>query len=234
VRLHKKMKKSLTPSLHLVMAILGQWASHCAHAARPFVTDDARTVELGGCQIETFYKEQRAYSGSEFWFLPACNPFGVELTVGGNRIEDDKSLVLQAKTLLKPLETNGSGFAFSLGTYYVNPPDGGNVWSPYINGIGSFSFLNDRAVVHVNLGAIHDRIAGMDRATWGIGLEALLLAPKLYGIFETYGQSADKPTLDGGLRYWIVLNRLQIDGTVGEQKSEPVRRFYTVGLRFLF
>jgi hypothetical protein len=212
------------------MVISGQ----AAHAARPFVTDDARTVDRGGYQIETFYKEQRAYSGSEFWFLPACNPFGVELTAGGNRIEGERSLVLQAKTLLKPLATNGSGYALTLGTFYINPQHGGNVWSPYVNAIGSFSFLDDRAVVHANLGAIHDRVAGLERATWGIGLEALLVGPKLYGILETYGQHADKPTRHGGLRYWIVPNQVQVDSTLGEQKSEPVRRFYTIGLRLLF
>lgn len=224
------MKRILSLSLHLIMVISGPWA----HAARPFVTDDARTVDRGGCQIETFYKEQRAYSGSEFWVLPACNPFGVELTAGANRIEGDKSLVLQGKTLLKPLETNGSGYAFTLGAFHVNPQEGRNVWSPYVTGIGSFSFMNDRAVVHANLGAIRDRVADLDRATWGIGLEALLVGPNLYAILETYGQHADKPTRHAGLRYWVLPNRLQLDSTLGEQKSEPVRRFYTVGFRLLF
>ena len=205
-----------------------------AHAARPFVTDDARVVDRGGCQIETFYKEQRAYSGSEFWFLPACNPFGLELTAGGNRIEDEHSVVLQGKTVLKPLRTNGSGFALTLGTFYVNPQDGRNVWSPYVNGIGSFSFLDDRAVVHANIGAIRDRIAGFDRGTWGLGLEALLVAPRLYGILETFGQYADKPTHHAGLRFWIVPDKFQVDTTVGNQNGEPPQRFYSVGLRLLF
>jgi hypothetical protein len=224
------MTKSLTLTLHLVMVI----SSYGAHAARPFVTDDARVVDRGGCQIETFYKEQRKYSGSEFWFLPACNPFGLELTAGGNRIEEEHSVVLQGKTVLKPLQTNGSGFALTLGTFYVNPQDGRNVWSPYVNGIGSFSFLDDRAVVHANIGAIRDRIAGFDRGTWGLGLEALLVAPRLYGILETFGQYADKPTHHAGLRFWIVPNRFQVDSTVGNQNGEPPQRFYSVGLRLLF
>jgi hypothetical protein len=224
------MNRSLSLSLHLVMVI----SSQAAHAARPFVTDDARIVDRGGCQIETFYKEQRAYSGSEFWFLPACNPFGLELTAGGNRIEDEHSVVLQGKTVLKPLQTNGSGFALTLGTFYVNPQDGRNVWSPYVNGIGSFSFLDDRAVVHANIGAIRDRIAGFDRGTWGLGLEALLIAPRLYGILETFGQYADKPTHHAGLRFWIVPNKFQVDSTVGNQNGEPPQRFYSVGLRLLF
>jgi hypothetical protein len=224
------MTKSLTLTLHLVMVI----SSYGAHAARPFVTDDARVVDRGGCQIETFYKEQRKYSGSEFWFLPACNPFGLELTAGGNRIEEEHSVVLQGKTVLKPLQTNGSGFALTLGAFYVNPRDGRNVWSPYVNGIGSFSFLDDRAVVHANIGAIRDRIAGFDRGTWGLGLEALLVAPRLYGILETFGQYADKPTHHAGLRFWIVPNRFQVDSTVGNQNGEPPQRFYSVGLRLLF
>jgi len=224
------MNRSLSLTLHLVMVISGPWA----HAARPFITDDARVVDRGGCQIETFYKEQRKYSGSEFWFMPACNPFGLELTAGGNRIEGEKSLVLQGKTLLNPLETNGTGFALTLGTFYSNPQAGSNFWSPYLNGIASFSFLDDRAVVHTNLGAIRDRDVDRDRVTWGIGLEALLVAPRLYAILESFGQSYDKPTLHGGLRYWIVPNKVQVDSTVGSQNGDPPQRFYTVGLRLLF
>jgi hypothetical protein len=225
------MKKKLTLTLHVVMiSVAGE-----THAARPFFTDDARIVERGGCQIETFYKQQRAYNGSEFWFLPACNPFGVELTAGANRIEDEHSLVLQGKTLLKPLETNGSGYALSVGTFRVNPAEGRDVWSPYVNGIGSFSFMDDRAVIHTNLGMIRDRIADMTRPTWGVGLEALLIAPRLYGILETFGQRADKPTRHAGLRFWIVPNRVQVDSTVGDDHgTDPRHRFYSIGLRLLF
>src|SRR5262245_48304418 len=112
-------------------------------AARPFVTDDARVVDPDHCQIETYYKEQRAYSGSEFWFLPACNQLGVELTLGGNRVEGDRNLVGQAKKLLKPLETNGYGLAFSVGAIGDQA---------YLNGIASFSFFQDWSVIHSNVG----------------------------------------------------------------------------------
>ena len=188
-------------------------------AARPFNTDDARTVDPGGCQIETFYKEQRAYSGSEFWFLPACNRLGVEWTVGGNRIEGERNLILQAKKLLKPLETGGFGLAISGGSF------GGDA---YVNGIASFSFLDDWSVIHSNLGYFENR------PTWGIGLEQLVLPPRLYGILEMYGERGEKPTLHGGVRLWLIPNRLQVDSTYGTQQSDPVRRFFTVGLRFLF
>ena len=192
------------------------------HAARPFVTDDARIVDREHCQLETFTKSQRAYAGSEFWFLPACNPLGFEMTFGFNRIESDRNTIAQAKFLLKPLEANGAGVAVSVGSF------GGE---PYINGIGSFSFLDDRSVIHVNLGATR---AEINKKTWGLGIEQLLFAPRLYGILEAYGQTADKPTLHTGLRFWVVPNQFQVDSTIGRQGSTPERRFFTIGLRFIF
>jgi len=189
-----------------------------AYGARPFVTDDARIVDK--CQIETYYKEQRTYSGSEFWFLPACNLFGVELTAGANRVEGEKNAIVQLKFLLKKLETNGAGYALSLGSV------GGE---PYFNAIGSRSFLDDRVVLHANLGDFRDR-----GATWGYGAEALLWAPRVYGIFESFGQHRETPTYHYGARFWVVPERFQIDMTRGDQTGAGNRRFYTVGLRLLF
>ncbi len=213
---------------------------HSAYAARPFVTDDARVVDEGGCQIETFAKRQRRLDEHEFWFLPACNPWGrVELTLGrswtnGNAPGDSRFNVMQAKTLLKTLETNGSGYAVTVGAIRVTPFQGPHTVNPYVNGIGSFSFADDRVVLHANLGAIADRQAGMTRGTWGLGAE-IAFHPRVYGIIESYGQRADKPTRHLGLRLWIVPNKVQVDATIGVQQSGPPERSFTsLGLRLLF
>jgi hypothetical protein len=212
-----------------------------AYAARPFVTDDARIVDPQGYQIESYYKHQREFHENEFWFLPAFNPWGrVELTLGGNWIDstqpgDSRSLILQAKTLLVPLQTNGAGFALTLGVAQVTPDQSARVTNPYVNTIGSFSFLDDRVVLHANLGAVHDNQIHLTRGTWGVGAEVLILAPRLYGILETYGQRLEKPTVHGGLRIWIVPNRVQVDSTIGSQHATPFdRRFGTIGLRLLW
>jgi len=92
-------------------------------------------------------------------------------------------------------------------------------------------------VIHANLGAIRDDKADLLRTTYGLGLEALVLAPRLYGILETYGQRGDKPTLHYGVRFWVVPNRFQIDATHGQQDASdtaPERRFNSVGLRILW
>lgn len=194
-----------------------------ALAARPFITDDARVVDEGHCQIEAFTKSQYAYAGSEAWFLPACNPFGAELTLGRNRIEDEYNTIVQAKFLFKALQPNRAGYALSVGSF------GGE---PYFNAIASRSLHDDRAVLHANLGAIRNHDA--DRGTWGVGLEALLAAPRWYGIVESFGQRGDKPTMHFGLRFWVIPNRFQVDATHGHQSADPEKRFNSVGLRLLF
>lgn len=70
--------------------------------------------------------------------------------------------------------------------------------------------------------------------TWGLGLEALLAAPRVFGIVETFGQRGETPTLHYGVRFWVVPNRFQVDATRGHQSADPTRRFYSVGLRLLF
>ena len=152
--------------MRLLLAALLR-APIASQAARPFVTDDARIVDKDGCQIETFVKHQRRYDESEFWFLPACNPWGAELTAGHVRVDstpngDTITTVLQGKMLLKPLTTNGSGFALTLGTFV------GSATSPYFNAISSTSFADDRVVLHANLGGIRDNIAKISRGTWGM------------------------------------------------------------------
>lgn len=216
-----------------LLAFLLSGAAPPAQAARPFVTDDARIVDRDGCQVETFFKRQHRLDESEFWVMPACNPWGAELTAGYARVDstpagDTRTTILQAKTLLKPLEANGSGFALSLGVL------ANSATSPYFNAIGSFSFAGDRVVLHANLGALRDNVARISRGTWGAGAEVLLAAPRLYGILESYGQRGEKPTRHGGLRIWIVPNRLQVDTTVGVQNAAQARRFATVGLRVLW
>ena len=213
---------------YFLLALLA--AAPAADAARPFVTDDARIVDPGGWQVETFVKRQQRVTEREFWLLPAHNPGGrMEFTLGQYRVDnpaagDTRVTLAQVKTLLKPLETNGSGYALTAGIARENP---------YFNGIGSHSFAGDRVVVHANLGGVRDRPAMRSRGTWGLGSE-LVFTPRLIGIVETYGQSGEKPTLHAGLRVWAIPDRWQIDATVGRQDVSPSRRFTSIGMRFLF
>lgn len=224
------------PSLILVLA------SDPAFAARPFNTDDARIVDAGGCQIETFVKKQSKFGERETWFLPGCNPGGnLELTFGGLNIRNDaegraSALIAQGKTLLRPLQTNDYGVALTMGTTRQRAFDAAvpSHWSPFFNLISSVSLYNDVVVIHANGGALDDRNTGVVRPTWGLGSE-ILVAPRLYAIVESYGQKGEKAGQQVGFRFWVVPNHVQIDGTLGSQRSgPPARNWMSLGLRLLF
>lgn len=209
--------------------------SSAVQAARPFVTDDARTVEPGGCQIETFSKQQLRTRESEFWFLPACNPLGnLEMTLGAINASDapgsSRTLLVQGKTLLRPLQTNDFGLAMSVGALETTSAAPVARLSPYLNMIASLSLRHDALVLHANAGALDDRPASRTRGTWGWGAE-ILLNPRLFGIAETYGQAGERPSKHAGLRYWIEPNRFQVDATAGTQRG---RTWISMGIRLLF
>jgi hypothetical protein len=216
--------------------------SAATHAARPFVTDDARIVDTGSCQIESFAKHHRRRPENEVWLLPGCTPVGpVELTLGGFRTDNadagtSSSSIAQAKTLLRELRTNDFGLALTLGAVRFNTIDPALArgWSPYVNAIGSLSVLDDAAVIHANVGSIRDRVISRTRATWGLGAE-IALTSRLIAIIEGYGQEAERPSRQVGLRFWVVPNRFQIDCTLGSQPGEPDSHSWTsVGIRALF
>lgn len=208
-----------------------------AHAARPFVTDDARLTTAGSCQFESW---SRIYRESvELWALPACNPFGnMELTAGMGVAKSDRASgtsdqVFQLKTLFRPLAANDWGIGLAVGTVRhpaVNPGPNlfGNTYA-YIP--VSVSFADDRVIVHANAGLLHDRRSGRDSMTWGLGAE-IRLAERWLGIAEVFGDNRDKPFWQLGTRYAVVPDRVQVDATLGQRFSGTVaERWFSFGLR---
>lgn len=208
-----------------------------AWSARPFVTDDARLTNSGSCQLESW---ARIYPNStEFWALPACNPTGnFEVTLGAglsmaNDAKDTADYVMQAKTLFKALETNGWGIGFAIGKVYhpeVTPSANqlGNIYAyiPF-----SASFNDDRVVMHLNVGALHDRASNKVNMTWGIGGE-FKASPKLTGVLEAYGDHQSNPFAQAGIRMSIIPNLFQMDATVGKQlNSADDNQWVSFGVR---
>lgn len=207
-----------------------------AHAARPLNTDDARIVDAKACQVESWVRKNNG--STEYWALPGCNFTGnLELTAGGARISDNTAgdssrTVLQGKTILKPLETNGWGLGLAGGTSHrVQAGLGTRDLYAYVP--ASFSFDDDRLVVHTNVGWLRDASAKRDFATWGVGLERQL-TPATWLIAETFGQSTEKPQFQLGLRQWIVPGHVQIDATYGSRVGGGAsERWFSIGLRLL-
>lgn len=223
----------------LLLSLLFAGQTSQAQAARPMITDDARLVDPKSCQIESWVRYNR--DSEEYWALPGCNFTGnLELTLGGAYGKDSSGsrttdIVFQAKTLLRPLETNNWGMGLTLGN--VNHPaiqtDSNLLGDVYLNLPASFSFADDRFVLHTNVGMLHDKPARTNRGTWGLGSETRL-SKRTWLIAETYGQDRSNPFYQLGLRYWLIPDRVQIDTTYGNRIGEGDRqRWFSIGLRLL-
>lgn len=209
-----------------------------AWAARPFVTDDARLTTAGSCQLESWVRTYR--HSTELWALPACNPWGnLELTFGGGVAHSDGAgsthdYVLQLKTLARPLQTNGWGMGFALGTLrhpQINPGPNllGNTYAyiPF-----SASFADDLLVVHANLGWLRDKATRSDQTTWGLGSE-FKLNPRWTLVAESFGTTAGPSWWQAGARYHLAPERWQLDATVGGQSGGSTdTQWLSFGLRF--
>lgn len=207
-----------------------------AKAARPLNTDDARIVEPKACQLETWTRKNR--NSSEYWALPGCNFTGnLELTAGGATTKDDSGthttdVVFQAKTILKPLEKNGWGLGLAVGTVkHPRAEMGGRDLYVYLP--ASYSFAEDRFVLHTNVGLLREQEAGRTKVTWGVGSETELTS-RTWLIAETFGQNQGKPQFQVGLRQWIVPGHIQVDATFGNRfGSETGGSWFSLGLRLL-
>ncbi len=211
-----------------------------AHAARPMVTDDARIVDPQACQLETWVRANQDARGT-YWAVPACNPTGnLELTYGA-ALERDAgetrvgASFAQAKTLLRPLRPNDWGLGLTLGRFLerASAPGERNTPSNYLNVPFSLSLRNDDILLHANAGLRRDMAQGRNFGNWGLSAE-VRMQERLQLIVETYGE-AQSPTLaQGGLRLWLIPDRLQVDATVGaDLRGSRDSRWATLGLRVL-
>lgn len=210
-----------------------------AHAARPLITDDARVVDAKSCQVESWARRDNSHT--EVWALPGCNFGGdVEFTLGGQAREDGdtpRQLVMQAKALLKPLETNGWGAAVTLGHVRHSGINGSKIHRDfYVNAPLSKSLFDDTVVMHVNLGWLREGEASKHRTTWGVGTESQL-NPRVYLIAEAFGQLSRESQYQVGLRFWVIPDRVQVDTTYGNRfgssGSGNQARWFSIGLRLL-
>lgn len=205
-------------------------------AARPLVTDDARLTTARSCQLESWtrlYADHR-----EVWALPACNLTGnLEITAGfghqfGAEGAASSDVVLQAKTLLHPMTQGGWGVGLAAGLIHhpsVNPGPNG-LGSLYAYVPVSVALAGDMVTLHGNLGWVKAR--DDDHAlSWGLGSETRL-SRRMTFVAEGFGDPRHSPYWQGGLRYFLVMDRVQIDATVGQQlgKGEGTR-WFSVGLR---
>lgn len=230
------------PRLTLALFATAALLAGNAHAARPMNTDDARIVDAKACQVESWIHRPKGHT--DFWALPACNFSGnLELTMGGALTDRDggthtSAQLLQGKTLFKPLQPNGWAVGLAAGMQRDLRTGTRNRHDLYAYVPASFSWYDDRVVLHTNTGWLREQgqHRRRHRFTWGLGAE-IQLNSQTWLIAETYGEGSDKPLVQLGLRHWLVPDRVQIDATygnrVGNRIGEDSQRWFSLGLRLL-
>jgi hypothetical protein len=218
----------------LAAALLLLWVAH-AHAGRPLETDDASILGSGTCQVETWVKRFR--DTTDLWLLPACNPIGnLELTFGGawTRGSDTylSARLAQVKTSFRPLQADDWGIAATLGTTsYPRRAEGNSgAGDPYLYAAFSRSFAADAWIVHLNLGAVHERDVHEASAVWGFANE-IRIAPRTQFLAEIYHLGRGQPYYQLALRHALVENRVLVDATYGDRTtSGSAGHWFSIGL----
>lgn len=222
-------------ALHAVFLGLGLVVWIPAQAGRPMATDDAGITEAGACQLESW--AQRSQGLNEYWMVPACNFTGnLEVAVGRTRIDTgfghDSTTLVQGKTLFKPLATNSWGIGVAAGVRFRKEYVGSGDKYAYIP--LSWSFADDRLLVHSNIGWLRDGVTRRDAVTWALGAETAL-ARRTSISAEAFGQHKGKPSWQIGARHWLIADRVQVDLTYGSRFGQlgGEGRWFSLGLKFV-
>jgi len=215
----------------LGLALAGTVAS--AYAGRPLDTEDATLLDEGWCQLESWVFGSS--STRRYWLVPACNPFGnLELQVGYAREQPDDApghndYLLQAKTLLKPLEANGWGIGLA-GAAARFGGSADRTWGYTALFIASRSLADDRVRLHGNAGALYTQRTRRTSGLWGIAGE-LDVTDRVTVLGEVVGVSGEGRLAQVGGRVWLVPERVSLDGTVGRSDfSGSTETIFTFGI----
>ena len=221
--------------LSIVAGFVLMMAASVAYGSRPLVTDDASIVDPKACQLESWIQKNRG--STEYWALPACNFTGnLELTLGGSRFSDadgtrTANMTLQGNTLFKPLAPNNWGIRLVAGHVGRANATGDSQWYAYIP--ASFSFQDDRFRLHLNGGWLRDSQDRRNHLTWGIASETRI-ARHTSLLAEMFNQDEDRPSFQIGFRHSLVPERVQVDGTYGNNiGGGSGGGWFSLGLRLL-
>jgi hypothetical protein len=225
----------------LVLALLCEGTRvDVAQAARPFVVDDARVVDPGACQVESWFK--RNPSSHELWALPACNVRGFELTAGAGALHDSspagtdaRDYQFQLKSLLREIPADGWGIGYAVGAVrHADINLRQNLLANYYGHV-----LASRAIPALDLvlltsvGGIENRQERRAGVTWGVGAE-YYLRPSFLLLAETYGATGFDRFAQMGTRWWLVPDHVQVDASYGWQLNGIDRtEWVTIGLRLI-
>jgi hypothetical protein len=229
--------------LFVSFVVAGVAVPRAAQAVRPFVTDDARIIERGQVEMETWpelvFRQGRVHPGYHLMGGMSFTEWFELIVGGGLGYEPGQGLtivnpVLQPKFLFWRAEENGIP-GLAAGTGVTLPLGRGEMYDEatgmYVILMATSRLFDDWLFVHVNAGftsALEPADAALGRGRqlsarpyWGVGIEAGIIHPDARLILEAY--SGD-PFEALGPRYafqwggrWLASDHFNMDLTFGAQ-----------------
>lgn len=206
-------------------------AAQVSLAAPPLVTEDAGTLAKGQCQLE--FENRRFRSTNEQDLLPACNLFlDMELQLGFLRASPDgaaseKRWLLQAKKTLVEWEKQGIALGIALGTIKrQGQSERENYATLPLTG------THEQTTWSLNLGGVRNNQEGRWKRFTAAAVEQEI-NDRWTLVGEVFKTQDEASSLQGGFRYWIVSKKVQLTGSVGQQRGQGNDgRWTSLGIRF--
>ena len=213
------------------------WANS-ARADGAFAVDNSDTGTPGSCKIESWVSFA-SNSDQMFVTAPACvvnlfRPFEFSGTLARFRADSEwgTGLSLKVKTNLLSTEKSPIGVGIAGGVILdlvTRQHTGTFVYVPVT------FVLSDMFRINVNGGVLWDHVAGQNLITWGAGFEWIVLknATTVTLIAEIFGQSANRPAVQAGIRF-TPHEKVDFDLIYGRNLAGEDANWITAGINFRF
>ncbi len=239
------------PTLCAALALTALSLAPLAHAARPFLTDDAGVLEAKSCELEPVLMQAR----TDYRFAPfqgsfrsrgqliqgACGVgYSTQLGLGFSRTQSEGSssreTQLSGKTSLidggeeRPSLTLGYSALFA-------PRDGGgsqrydsaNLGLIATVPLGKLGFVHGNAVY-----VMTQSPPGQKSTTWALAWEVPVVEGFDVGVERYSNDRSDDPWWGLGVR-WTASKAVSVNASIHKASSQAVKaRLTTLGLRFAF
>ena len=204
----------------LLLAGAGVFTLPSSAGGQQYITDDAAITEFRACLIQIWHGQRSS------WALPACTPLrNLEVSAGLIAVWKDEAdghpeYVAQLKSILIPAKRGRTAVGLVLGTGrdpgLTGVRDPG--WNVYTYLPVSTSFLNDRLILHNNIGYVYDHRTGTenDRQLTTLASRAEVSLRKYFVVVgEIYDSTGSEAEFQLGVRAWGRPDKVQFDLSYG-------------------
>lgn len=217
------------------------WLALPAWAGRPLATEDAGVLERGDCELESFAARERAPASPRVTTLSVQAGCGigwntqVAASVAREREAGERSRLvgLVGKTGLRALTDTDYGVTLAYSLQWTRlPGDQLRRSSTEVKGVLTIPVRD--WLVHANLGPAYDHRARQWSTGYGLALERPGALGPLDLMGEVFGTDRERATLQLGVRWPVVPDRLFLDASIGRQLASDGVRLLSVGIKHAF